>query len=125
MVTAHKAESKNEEIQHKVRARATVVTDLGEEVAELGQQIAKLMMALAKAGQSKNPSSALSSPWERAHGRGCSGSNTPVTQTPTIVGVALDRPFQPTPYPLGIGWGSLELGVMDTVTQVLAQGGRA
>ena len=41
MVAAHKAESKNEEIQDKVRARATVVTDLGEGMVKLGQQIVK------------------------------------------------------------------------------------
>ena len=37
MVTAHKAESKNEEIWDKVRARAVVATDPGEGTAELGQ----------------------------------------------------------------------------------------
>ena len=37
MVTAHKAESKNEEIWDKVRARAVVTTDPGEGTAELGQ----------------------------------------------------------------------------------------
>ena len=46
MVAAHKAESKNEEIQDKVRARAAVTTDLGEGMAELGQQIAKLTATL-------------------------------------------------------------------------------
>ena len=51
MVTTHKAESKNGEIQNKARARATVATDAPEGMAELGQQIAKLMAALTKAGQ--------------------------------------------------------------------------
>ena len=36
MVTSHKAESKNEDIWDKVRARATVATDLGEGMADLG-----------------------------------------------------------------------------------------
>ena len=77
MVTAHKVESENKEIWDKVKARATVATDLGEGMAELGQQIARLMAALAKAGQVNNPSSALSSPWERGCGRGWNGSITP------------------------------------------------
>ena len=62
MITTHKAETENEEIQDKVRARATVATDLGEGMAELEQQVAKLMAALTKAGQSSNPSSVSSSP---------------------------------------------------------------
>ena len=49
MVAAHKAKSANEEIRDKVRARATMATDLGEETAELGQQIARLMAVLTKA----------------------------------------------------------------------------
>ena len=68
MVTTHKAESDNEGILDKLRARATVATDPGDGMAELGQQIAKLMPALTKAGQGNNPSSAPSSlhkrPWE-------------------------------------------------------------
>ena len=46
MVTAWKADSENEGIWDKVRARATVTTDPGEGTAELGQQIAKLMATL-------------------------------------------------------------------------------
>ena len=77
MVIAHKVESENEEIQDKVRARAMVMTDLGEGMAELGQQIAKLMAAVTKAEQGNSPSSMLSSPQERVHGRGFNGSSTP------------------------------------------------
>ena len=64
MVAAYKAESKNEEIWDKVRARTVVATESREGMAKLGQQIARLMAALAKAGQGSNPSSAFSSPWE-------------------------------------------------------------
>ena len=55
MVTTCKAESENEEIWDKVRARAMVATDSVEGMAELGQQIAKLMAALTKAGQGYSP----------------------------------------------------------------------
>ena len=77
MVAAHKAESESEEIQDKVRVRATVDTDSREGMAELGQQIARLMAALTKAGQGSNPSSASSSPWERGHRRGNGGNSSP------------------------------------------------
>ena len=33
---------------------------------------------------------------------------------------ALDRPHQPTAYPLGMGQGALEMEVMDRVTKGLA-----
>ena len=46
MVAAYKAESENEETQEKVRARAMVTTDPGEETTKLGQQIATLMATL-------------------------------------------------------------------------------
>ena len=62
MVAAHKAESENEEIWDKVRARAAVVTDSGEGMAELGQQIAKLMATLTKVGQGNSPSNMPSIP---------------------------------------------------------------
>ena len=77
MVAACKVESESKEIRDKARGRAAVAPDPGEGTAELGQEIAKLMAALTKAGQGSNPSSAPSSPWERGHGRGCSGSSTP------------------------------------------------
>ena len=70
MVAVHKAESENEEIQDKVKARAAVATDSGEGMVELGQQIARLMAAKTKAGQGSNPSSAPSSPRERGCGMG-------------------------------------------------------
>ena len=66
MVMAHKTESENEEIQDKVRARATVATDQGEGTAALGQQMAKLMTALTKAGQGNNPSSSPEALEERS-----------------------------------------------------------
>ena len=83
------------------------------------------MASLTKAGQDSSPSSAPSSPWERGLGRGCNGSITPVTQTPTMVEVALDRLSQPAVYPLCVGQGALEVEVMNRVTKGLAQGGRA
>ena len=48
----------------------------------------------------------------------------PIVQTPTTVEVALDRPPQPTAYPLGMGQKAMELGVVAKVTKGLAQGGR-
>ena len=92
MATAHKAKSKNEEIQDKVRASTVVMTDPGEGTVELGQQIAQLMAALIKAGQGKSPCSAPSSPWERGCGRGHNSSRTPVIQTPLMARTALLRP---------------------------------
>ena len=77
MVATQKAESKNEEIQDKVRARATVATDSWEGTTELGQEIAKLMAILTTAGQDSNPASAPSSPRERGHGRGHADRSTP------------------------------------------------
>ena len=44
----------------------------------------------------------------------------PVTKTPTMVEVALDRPPQPTAYLLGMGQGARELGVIVRVTRELA-----
>ena len=49
----------------------------------------------------------------------------PVTQTPTMVEVALDRPPQPAAYPLDVGQGALEMEVMDRVSKGLAPGGRS
>ena len=62
MVGTHKAESENEEIQDKVRARAVVMTGPGEGTAKLGQHIAKLMAILTQARQGNGPSSVPSSP---------------------------------------------------------------
>ena len=53
MVVTYKAESENEEIWDKVRARAAVTTDSGKGTTELGQQIAKLMATLTMAGQGR------------------------------------------------------------------------
>ena len=125
MVTTHKAESENEEIKYKVRARAMVTTDLGEGTAELGQQSAKLMAALTKVGQGNNPSSAPSSPQERGCGRGCNGSSTPSHPNSHN---GRSGPGQTTPacsLPTGHGTGELEMEVMDRITKGLAQGGRA
>ena len=49
----------------------------------------------------------------------------PVTQTPTMVEMALDTLPQPTAYSLGMGQGEMELEVMDRATEGLAQGGKA
>ena len=124
MIITHKAETKKEEIQDKARARAAVVSDLGEGMAELGQQIAKLMAVLTKAGQGSNPSSAPRIPQKRGCGRGLSDSNTPSCSN-THNGRSGPGPPQPTAYPLGVRQGAMELGVMDRGTQGQAQGGRA
>ena len=125
MVTAHKAESKNEEIWDKVRAKAAVTTDSGEGTAELGQQIARLLIALTKAGQSSNPSSAPSSPRERGHGRGCNANSTP--NHPNSHN-GRSGPGQTTPacsLLTGCGTGSQGTGTNSQSSQGLAQGGRA
>ena len=77
MVATHKAESKNEPIRDKVRARVAVTTGPREGTTELGQQIAKLMFALTKVGQGSSPASTPSSPRERGCGRGCTDRSTP------------------------------------------------
>ena len=77
MVTAQKAQSKNEEIQDKMRARAMVTTDQGEGTTELEQQTAKLMATLTQAGQGNGPSSVPGSPKERGHTWGCNSGDTP------------------------------------------------
>ena len=74
MVAARKAESENEEIWDKVRARVAVATDSREGTTELGQQIAKLMADLTKVGQG---SSQASSPKEKGHGSWHTDKDTP------------------------------------------------
>ena len=110
MVTACKAESKNKEFWDKGRARAVVATDSGEGMMKLGQQIARIMTALTKAGQSGNPSSTLSSLWERGHERGHNGSSTPNHPNSHI---GRSGPGQTTPAHsllTGHGTGSQEMG---------------
>ena len=77
MITACKAESKNEEACVKLRARSTITTEPGEGTTELGNQIAKLMAALTWAGQGNSPASAPNSPRQRGCGRGHMDRNTP------------------------------------------------
>ena len=77
MVATHKAESKNEEIQDKVRARVAEATESGEGTTELGQNIAKLMVALTKIGHGNRPASTPSSPRERGCSRGHADRGTP------------------------------------------------
>ena len=76
--------SKNKEIWDKVRARAAVTTDPGEDTTDLGKQIAKLMAALTRTGQGSSPTSAPNSPRERerGHGRRWSGRDTPGCPSP-------------------------------------------
>ena len=125
MVTTCKAESENEEIQDKVRARAAVATDPGEGKAELGQQIAKLMAALTKAGQGSNSSIGPSSPQERGCRRECNDSNTLSSPNCHNGRNGPGKTPQPAAYPMGMGQGAMELGVMDRAIKGLAQGGRA
>ena len=77
MVTTRKVESENEETQENVRARAMVISNLGEGMAELSQQISKLMAALTQTGQGRSPSSTLGSPLEHSCGLGNGGRSTP------------------------------------------------
>ena len=119
MVTAYKAESKNEEIQDKVRTRAAVATDLGEGMAELGQQIARLMAALTKAGQGSNPSSAPRSSQRTGHGRSLNGSSIPSCPNSHS---GRSVPGHTTPahsLPTQCGTGAMELGVIARVTRGL------
>ena len=70
IIAAHKAESKNEEVCDKVRARSAMTTEPVEGSPELGNQIAKLMAVLTRAGQGNSPASAPNSPRQRGSGRG-------------------------------------------------------
>ena len=64
MVATWKVENENEGTGEKVRARATLTTDLGEGMVELSQQIAKLMATLTQTGQGSGPSIAPGGPKE-------------------------------------------------------------
>ena len=77
MVATQKVESKNEETQERVRARAMVTTDLGEGTANPSQQIAKLMATLTQTRQGSGHSSAPPSCWKHGCGQGQSGRGTP------------------------------------------------
>ena len=125
IIATCKAENESEEIWDNVRVRAMVMTDPGEGTAELGQQIAKLMAALTQAGQGNGPSSAPGSPRKGVMDDDTIVVVPPVAQTPTMVGVALDRQSQPTAYSLGMGLGALGMEAMARVTRGLVQGGRA
>ena len=70
MVTACKAESKNEEAQDKVGARSAMTTKPVEGASALGNQIARLMAALTRAGQGNSPGRIPNSPSHRGCGRG-------------------------------------------------------
>ena len=69
MITAHKAESENEEAHDKVRARSANATEPVEGTTELGNQITKLMAALTRTGEGNSPASAPNNPRQRGHGR--------------------------------------------------------
>ena len=75
-VTAHKAESENEEAQDKVWARSAVTTEPVDGTAELKNQIARLMAALTRAGQGNNTGSTPDSPRHTGCGRGRTDRNT-------------------------------------------------
>ena len=77
MITACKAESKNEEAHDKVSARSAMTTEPAEGTTGLGNQIAKLMATLTRTGQGNSPASAPNSPGQRGHGRGQTDRNTP------------------------------------------------
>ena len=75
MITASKAESKNEKAQDK--ARSAVTTKPVDGTTELANQIAKQMAALTRAGQGNSPGSTPHSPRQRGHRRGQMDRNTP------------------------------------------------
>ena len=78
MVTARKAESKNEDAKEKVKAWSLVATEVSDGLKELGNHIAQLMATLNRAEQGTHPTSAPNSPWHRGCGRGRTDGNTPV-----------------------------------------------
>ena len=77
MIAAHKAESGNEEVCSKVRARSAMITDPVEGTTELEHQIAKLMATLARTGQGNSPTRDPNSPRQRGCGRGWMDRSTP------------------------------------------------
>ena len=108
MATTSKVERENEEICNKVRARATIITGLGEGMVELGQQIANLMAAPPRLYRATAPLVHQVAP-----GKGDTGGDAmvvapPAAQIPIMVGVALDRPPQPTACPPGMGHQKLK-----------------
>ena len=105
MVAAQKVESKNEEIQVKVRARAAVATDSGEGTMDLGQQIAKLMAALTKVGQGSSPASAPRSPRREAMEGDMQTGVLSAAPAPTMAGLVLDRLPWTTAHLLAAGQG--------------------
>ena len=92
MVAAHKAESKNQEIWDKVRARAAVATDCREGTTELGQHFAKLMAALTKVGQGHSPASAQAAPGREAMEGDAPTGVLLATPVPIMARPVFDRP---------------------------------
>ena len=90
MVAAQKVESKNEETWEKVRARATVTTNLREGMEQLSEQIAKLMVT-PRLDRAALPPVHQVVPVNVAIDGGMVVGTHPVTQTPTMVGVVLAR----------------------------------
>ena len=78
MVTARRAESKNEDATEKLKAWSSAATKVSDSSKELGNQIAWLMATLNRAEQGTCPASAPNSPRHRDHGRGRTDRNTPV-----------------------------------------------
>ena len=78
MVTARKAESKNEDAKEKVKVQSSAATEVSDGSKELGNQIAWLMITLNRAEQGTCPASAPNSPRHRGHGRGRMDRNTPI-----------------------------------------------
>ena len=70
VVTAHRAESKTEEIKERVKARSAAATEVASGSKELGDQIARWMAALTRVEQGSHPASAPNSPGHRGFGRG-------------------------------------------------------
>ena len=98
MITAHKAQSENEEAHDKVRAKSAVTTKPVEGTTELGNQIARLLAALTRAEQGNSPGSAPNSPDTKAMGEGGQTGTLLVLPTPIMAKLVLDKMLQPTAY---------------------------
>ena len=110
MLTAHKAESKNEEAWGKVWARSAITTKPVEGGSELGNQIARLMAALRKVGQGNSPSSTPDSPKHRGCGRGRMNRTTSSHPNPHNGWTGLGQTASAHSVSAGHGTGTAEKG---------------
>ena len=103
MVTARKAESKNDDAKEKVKAWSSVATEVSDGSKELGNQIAQLMATLNRAGQGTHPASAPNSPRHRVVGEGGWTGILLFAPAPTMVRLAWAKTLLLTALPLQVG----------------------